>query len=237
MPARASSHRTFARPGLRRVDGLVVSHQDLDHAGGALACSTPCPSTWLASSLPPTMRSSARRVVRSVASPARQWTWNGVRFSILHPSAANTTTRTRKTNDRSCVVRIDSAHGSALLTGDIEARSEARLVAAQRRSLARRGAGRPASRLAHVVDARVRARGRSFHRASSDAATAIASVIRAPTSSRAYTNLGILVAAHRPRRRAHARVRRARSACAACPHARSERATGSTRRSRRQALD
>jgi competence protein ComEC len=33
-----------------------------------------------------------------------------------------------KTNDLSCVIRIDSDHGSALLTGDIEARSEARLL-------------------------------------------------------------------------------------------------------------
>ena len=34
-----------------------------------------------------------------------------------------------------CVVRIDSAHGSALLTGDIEARSEARLLDTQRNRL------------------------------------------------------------------------------------------------------
>ncbi|MEP6657942.1 MAG: hypothetical protein ABJC33_11950, partial [Betaproteobacteria bacterium] len=33
-----------------------------------------------------------------------------------------------KTNDLSCVVRIESAHGSALLTGDIEARSETTLL-------------------------------------------------------------------------------------------------------------
>ena len=36
-----------------------------------------------------------------------------------------------KTNDLSCVLRIDSAHGSALLTGDLEARGEALLLREQ----------------------------------------------------------------------------------------------------------
>jgi competence protein ComEC len=117
---------------LRRVDGLVVSHQDLDHSGGALALLDTVPIGWLASSLPAdhAIVARARRPIRCLA--GQQWTWNGVRFSILHPSADEYADEHAKTNDRSCVVRIDSAHGSALLTGDIEARSEARLVSTQR---------------------------------------------------------------------------------------------------------
>jgi len=86
---------------------------------------------WLASSLPPdhAIVARARRPIRCVA--GQEWNWNGVRFSILHPHAAEYDDAHGKTNDRSCVLRIDSTHGSALLTGDIEARSEARLVAAQ----------------------------------------------------------------------------------------------------------
>lgn len=117
---------------LRRVDGLVVSHQDLDHSGGALGLLDAVPVTWLASSLPDDhpIVARARRPIRCVA--GQHWMWNGVRFTVLHPSADEYDDAHAKTNDRSCVLRIDSAHGSALLTGDIEARSEARLVATQR---------------------------------------------------------------------------------------------------------
>src|SRR5262249_8346689 len=58
----------------------------------------------------------------------QQWDWDGVRFDVLHPPAAEYADATRKPNDRSCVVRIQSEHGSALLTGDIEAKSEAELL-------------------------------------------------------------------------------------------------------------
>jgi len=51
-----------------------------------------------------------------------------VHFAVLHPTLADVDDSATKTNDRSCVVRIDTAHGSALLTGDIEAKVEARLL-------------------------------------------------------------------------------------------------------------
>jgi competence protein ComEC len=118
--------------GVRRIEGLVVSHQDLDHSGGALALQSAVAIGWLASSLPEDhpIVAGAQRPIRCLA--GQQWTWNGVRFSVLHPSPDEYRDAHAKTNDRSCVVRIDSAHGSALLTGDIEARSEARLLATQR---------------------------------------------------------------------------------------------------------
>ena len=58
----------------------------------------------------------------------QRWTWDGVEFTMLHPVAANFSNPKLKPNDLSCVVRIANAAGSALLTGDIEARTEADLV-------------------------------------------------------------------------------------------------------------
>ncbi len=113
--------------GRRRADGLVVSHQDLDHSGGALSLLQATPVGWFASSLPAdhsaVLAAGARApVLRCLA--GQQWTWDGVRFTVLHPTAAEYHDAYAKTNDLSCVVRIDSAHGSALVTGDIEARTE-----------------------------------------------------------------------------------------------------------------
>jgi competence protein ComEC len=117
--------------GLRRADGLMVSHQDLDHSGGALSLMQTTPITWFASSLP----AEHPIVVRAQASVApircmagQQWTWDDVRFTVLHPTSDEYQDAHAKTNDRSCVVRIDSRFGSALLTGDIEAKTEAALL-------------------------------------------------------------------------------------------------------------
>ncbi len=117
--------------GLRRVDGLVVSHQDLDHSGGARSLALGVPLGWFASSLyaEHELITSLPPGVPTIACHAGQrWTWNEVRFTVLHPTTTEYADIQAKTNDRSCVLRVDSAQGSALLTGDVEAISEMRLV-------------------------------------------------------------------------------------------------------------
>lgn len=117
--------------GLPRADAIVISHQDLDHAGGALSLMRAIPFGSLLSSLPPdhpvtAFSSRDHDTVQCIA--GQEWTWDGVRFTILHPTRAEYDDPRMKTNDRSCVLRIDGAGGSALLAGDIEAISEARLL-------------------------------------------------------------------------------------------------------------
>jgi competence protein ComEC len=124
--------------GQPRIDGLVVSHQDLDHSGGALSLFATMPVGWFASSLPTEHAIVARAhssapVLACMAGQA--WTWDGVRFTVLHPTPADYEDVHGKTNDRSCVVRVESRHGSVLLTGDIEAKTETLLVRTQREQL------------------------------------------------------------------------------------------------------
>jgi competence protein ComEC len=54
------------------------------------------------------------------------WEWDGVRFEFLHPQAAEAGAARR--NNLSCVLRVSSAGGSMLLTGDIERQAENALV-------------------------------------------------------------------------------------------------------------
>jgi competence protein ComEC len=87
---------------------------------------------WVASSLNadhPIVRARAERgeaAWRCLA--GQQWTWDGVEFAMLHPVAANFVNPKLKPNDLSCVLRVSNAAGSALLTGDIEARTESDLI-------------------------------------------------------------------------------------------------------------
>jgi len=118
--------------GVARLDGLIVSHQDSDHSGGAMSLLQTVPVDWVVSSLN-TDHPIVRKRVEGGESASRclagqQWTWDGVEFAMLHPVAANYVNPKLKPNDLSCVLRVSNTAGSALLTGDIEARTESDLV-------------------------------------------------------------------------------------------------------------
>jgi len=116
--------------GIAQLDAMVVSHDDNDHAGGAASVLAGLPVAALYSSLPPDHAAwRAAPGYRLPCAAGQGWDWDGVRFEVLHPAAASYARDRIKSNDRSCVLRIATAHGAVLLTGDIELRSEQELLA------------------------------------------------------------------------------------------------------------
>ncbi|OGA73377.1 MAG: DNA internalization-related competence protein ComEC/Rec2 [Betaproteobacteria bacterium RIFCSPLOWO2_12_FULL_65_14] len=111
--------------GLASVDLMILTHEDMDHIGGALTVLESVEVTSLSSSLPP-----AHALNTLVAGPRRclagaAWEWDGVRFELVHPPS--TGERLRR-NNQSCVLRIASGGGAMLLTGDIERLAELSLL-------------------------------------------------------------------------------------------------------------
>lgn len=129
--------------GIRSLASLVVSHPDLDHAGGVHGVLTAVPvdrayaSFDLASRL--ARRTTAQGGVARLHAPGAfvpcvrgsGWTADGVTFQFLHPPQAHTGAETKAggTNARSCVLRVAGKHHSALLTGDIGVKEERAVVA------------------------------------------------------------------------------------------------------------
>jgi competence protein ComEC len=117
--------------GVRAIDTLIVSHRDLDHAGGALSVLQQVPVVTALSSLDaahPVVARQRERGQHRRCERGQAWVWDGVRFEVLFPQPRHYDDAARKTNDLSCVLRVGGAHGTALLTGDIEAISEAALL-------------------------------------------------------------------------------------------------------------
>ena len=114
--------------GVGRLDGIVLSHDDSDHTGGAASVMEGLPVGWLASPLPAShaLRGMAWRDVSCFA--GQSWTWDGVRFEMLHPLQRSYGIEKLKDNDRSCVLKVVSMHGSLLLAGDIERLTELELL-------------------------------------------------------------------------------------------------------------
>jgi len=115
--------------GEPRVDVLVLSHADADHVGGAQSLIDRLPVLALRSSLAADNPLRARSLPHVACEAGQAWAWDGVRFTMLHPFAPDYRPGA-KTNALSCVLRVvDTDGASALLTGDVEAPGEARLVA------------------------------------------------------------------------------------------------------------
>jgi len=107
--------------GVRRLDVMVVSHEDTDHLGGALTVLETLEVQSLASSLPPGHALNALVPEALRCSAGRRWEWDGVRFEFLHPPAGWEAARR---NNQSCVLRVEAGGTAMLLTGDIERAAE-----------------------------------------------------------------------------------------------------------------
>ena len=117
--AAAVIHPFLRTRGSRRIDRLILSHGDKDHAGGV---------EYLRANLEVAQVQSGESgrigtgVTQCVA--GERWQWDGVAFEFLHPPAESRLSG----NDASCVLRISNTAGSVLFTGDIGRGVEKRLV-------------------------------------------------------------------------------------------------------------
>ena len=114
--------------GIGALDALVVSHSDVDHAGGARTLLEGVSVAQLHSSLGsghPVVRAAARH---SRCSAGQAWAWDGVRFEMLGPTPQSYDNGGLKANARSCVLRVASQGRAMLLAADIEAAQEAQLL-------------------------------------------------------------------------------------------------------------
>jgi competence protein ComEC len=109
--------------GVSQLDQLIISHGDNDHIGGAASLLNEIPANKVLTSVPDALEPYAPEKCRA----GQQWTWDAVRFTILSPGLNSP----ESDNDLSCVLKIDAAQISVLLTGDIEAGGEAWLLANQ----------------------------------------------------------------------------------------------------------
>ncbi|MFS8064264.1 MAG: DNA internalization-related competence protein ComEC/Rec2, partial [Luteimonas sp.] len=96
--------------GVRRLDVITISHGDNDHAGGfaAVARTFPPSLALTPDGAPPLPQGRPCRA-------GLNWQWDGVRFRFLHPPLFFPYLG----NEAGCVLRVESAHGVALLPADI----------------------------------------------------------------------------------------------------------------------
>lgn len=107
--------------GITRLDMLMISHGDNDHAGGAEAVVEAFPKARRLAGEPARMHVPMTQCVAGQA-----WQWDGVRFRVLSPGPGGG----GRDNDSSCVLLVETRGARLLLTGDISSRMEPAVVAA-----------------------------------------------------------------------------------------------------------
>lgn len=106
--------------GIRRLDLLIASHADNDHAGGIPAVAAAFPDADRYAGEPERMTIPMRG-----CEPGMAWSWDGVSIRVLHAAGASA-----PANDRSCVVLVEGRGGRVLLTGDMTSAVEPAVAAA-----------------------------------------------------------------------------------------------------------
>lgn len=129
-----------------KIDVLVVSHSDIDHAGGlpGLLKEIPVKKAFSSFNLESYLSHPQQtlRAAVSISHPelmlaceaGHVWNWDGVSFRFLHPGNEAENERIRpyaspirkksRSNDQSCVLHLQGAFHSALLPGDIGVKEE-----------------------------------------------------------------------------------------------------------------
>jgi competence protein ComEC len=106
------------RAGGRAPDRVIISHGDRDHAGGLWSLRARYPAAMFQANL-----SQGHTDLEDCHAPMH-WAWRETTFEVLHPTGA----LPYRGNDSSCVIEIERRGRRILLSGDISATVEARLL-------------------------------------------------------------------------------------------------------------
>ena len=106
--------------GIKYLDGVIISHPDLDHIGGLYDIASHIPIKWGYTS----QKNTLGAIPESICQAGMAWNIDGVDFAFLWPDG----TKKLSKNNNSCVLRIQTKASSALLTGDLEKRGERLLL-------------------------------------------------------------------------------------------------------------
>jgi competence protein ComEC len=110
----------FRYQGVKKLDTLLISHSDNDHIGGAKSVLENVKVEQILTSVPEKFTPYQEIMA---CQTGQNWTWDNVVFTILSPAKTF-----EGDNNNSCVLKVETANGAVLLTGDIEATAENWLV-------------------------------------------------------------------------------------------------------------
>jgi len=108
--------------GVTQLDYLLISHSDIDHAGGfSVINETFSPKQIIVGE--PLLKDANTNANVALCRAGDKWSLGGLTVDVLSPFSL-----TKQNNNNSCVLRVSDGSSAVLLTGDIEKKQELLLV-------------------------------------------------------------------------------------------------------------
>ena len=114
--------------GVRRLDHVIISHNDIDHRGGAASVLAALPVGRLLHTDREGLIEAPPGMPRTFCLAGMAWQADGVRFEFVHPAPEDLASE-MDDNEVSCTLRVSTPAGSVLVPGDLEKAGEAALLA------------------------------------------------------------------------------------------------------------
>jgi len=111
--------------GVRSVDRLLLSHDDLDHTGGAVSVLAGLPVGNVMGAWPVSL-AGLHGIRHQPCQAGQEWQVDGWQFVMRSPRTVSQ--EGLSDNNRSCVLHVSKGHASVLLPGDMEAPGEYALL-------------------------------------------------------------------------------------------------------------
>lgn len=116
---------TLRQQGVHQLDRLILSHDDLDHTGGAASLLSGLPVTDVLGAWPKSL-AHIKNVPHQTCVAGHEWQVEGWNFVVISPS--QDAAEGNIDNNRSCVLRVSKGKAAILLPGDMEGPGEYALL-------------------------------------------------------------------------------------------------------------
>jgi competence protein ComEC len=115
---------------IRHLDKVIISHADSDHVNGLHDLLLQLPIQQIITPQPALLAAIAKSPLPAVQPciAGSSWLLDDLEFMWLHPQQESLLEPSIVKNNQSCVLKISTAHGSILFTGDIDIQIEQELI-------------------------------------------------------------------------------------------------------------
>ncbi|NNE37185.1 MAG: MBL fold metallo-hydrolase, partial [Gammaproteobacteria bacterium] len=110
----------FRARGIKELDALIISHDDIDHIGGVADVIKEIKVNKILGN----KKYEFEVIPSEICHSHNDWIWDGVSFDFLHPAQDISF----EGNNASCVLKIGHGKDSVLISGDIEYQAEDLLI-------------------------------------------------------------------------------------------------------------
>jgi len=115
-----------------KIDRLMISHSDIDHAGGLNRLLQNIDVDQISSGQAEVLNNKLNvdhnNLTIQDCTVGQHWQWDGVTFEVFSPGLVSMQGKFKSDNDQSCVLKVTAGQQSVLIPGDLSSKAEQHVI-------------------------------------------------------------------------------------------------------------